>query len=63
MQLKGAIATYRMLLRSKAHNLQTQYQQGMQGKPAFGADESGSTENAAPTSSGDPFAAFGGKAH
>lgn len=36
MQLKGAIATYRMLLNSKATNLKAQYDQGQQGKPNFG---------------------------
>jgi hypothetical protein len=34
-QLKGAISTYRSLLKSKADNLQQQYKQGMQGKPNF----------------------------
>jgi len=61
MQLKGAIATYRMLLRSKAHNLQVQFQQGMQGKPAFNNDESAPA--ATPAAGNDPFAQFGGKAH
>jgi hypothetical protein len=60
MQLKGAIAVYRTLLRSKAHNLQVQFQQGMQGKPAFNDNESAP---AAAPSGGDPFAQFGGKAH
>lgn len=54
MQLKGAIATYRTLLKSKAHNLEIQYQQGEKGQPNFG-DQSGQQA--------DPFAAFGGKAH
>lgn len=34
-QLKGAINTYRELLKSKAGQLQKQYNSGMQGKPAF----------------------------
>jgi hypothetical protein len=60
IQLKGAIATYRMLLKSKAHNLQNQYQQGMQGKPNFQPDD---TAPAAQPGGSDPFAQFGGKAH
>jgi hypothetical protein len=44
-QLKGAISTYRALLQSKAHNLQNQYEQGMQGKPAFN-QSSGTTVTA-----------------
>lgn len=56
-QLHGAIDTYRTLLKSKAHNLENQYNQGMQGRPNFGQ------ENGAPESGGDPFAQFGGKAH
>lgn len=51
-QLKGAIDTYRTLLNSKVHNLKLQYDQGMQGKPAFNNQQSA-----------DPFAQFGGKAH
>jgi hypothetical protein len=34
-QLQGAIGTYRNLLQSKVHNLEGQYDQGMQGKPNF----------------------------
>jgi hypothetical protein len=37
-QLKGAIATYTKLMESKRHALEQQYQQGLQGKPSFGAD-------------------------
>jgi hypothetical protein len=37
-QLKGAIQTYTRLMESKRHALETQYQQGLQGKPSFGAD-------------------------
>jgi hypothetical protein len=51
-QLKGAINTYRELLKGKAGQLKRQYDSGMQGKPAF----QDSTSN-------DPFAQFGGKAH
>jgi len=56
MQLKGAIATYRTLLKSKAHNLQQQYQQGEQGQPNFG-------DQSSPQQANDPFAQFGGRAH
>jgi len=55
IQLKGAIATYRLLLNSKAANLKAQYNQGQQGKPNFGDQNGGNTA--------DPFAQFGGKAH
>lgn len=41
-QLKGAIGTYRELLRGKAANLKKQYETGMQGKPNFG-EQSGAT--------------------
>lgn len=51
-QLSGAIGTYRSLLQSKAHNLQKQYKEGMEGKPNF-EQQNGN----------DPFAQFGGKAH
>jgi hypothetical protein len=38
-QLKGAIGTYRELLRGKAANLKKQYETGMQGKPNFGEQQ------------------------
>jgi hypothetical protein len=47
-QLQGAINTYRTLLQSKAQNLQQQYQQGMQGKPNFGSQQSGGVLMRAP---------------
>jgi hypothetical protein len=44
-QLKGAIQTYTRLMESKRHALETQYQQGLQGKPSFGQDASAPSQN------------------
>lgn len=50
VQLKGAISTYKSLLRSKAYNLKMQYEQGMQGKPNFEPDNAPATPSSAPSS-------------
>lgn len=64
-QLRGAIANAVSLMNSKRDALKQQYDQGVQGKPNFGAGGSqggGQSSNAAPPAN-DPFAQFGGKLH
>jgi len=45
-QLNGAINTYRSLLKTKASNLQKQYEQGMHGRPNFETQSGGLTVTA-----------------
>lgn len=54
MQLKGAINTYRTLLKSKAGNLKGQNDQGMQGKPNFGGPKAGDIEDGYKFKGGNP---------
>lgn len=60
-QLKGAIQQAIRLMNSKRDALKEQYNQGLKGKANFG-DNSGSSDNSAPQSDGDKWAAkYGGK--